>query len=534
MTEPTFAAAMEQVAFVADLKDEQQKAAVVSTTGLLDRLEAARNDAEGTYGIVMGSAVDFDRADVAAPLSQAGCRRAFDPALRQVALATAYPRPGEDPSSPAVWRHVFDFFHANNQSLKQSADTYDTSWSAGAANVAAGETLVRVIEDELGYRLVGFEPDSFELRCTRDARRTGVPHREFFLFKPTTTARPDNLDYTGSAMPPVEIEGHHSGLAIIKNATFKTRSPLTSVTALTSLGSWTPNSDLANYQVDTAIGYRREPGDTSAIGLKVLADDTLYQDLVATGGARFNVDEPFLIAVRVYRYGSATGNATLRISPTIGSGGVSATVALGDLGSNAWGTLILAVDKDAWPANWNANDVKIQLTTGSLATSNMAWAGVIFSPLKRVGGYATPAGRGGMGQWIGYLGGQTAAVRDDVWTLADTEGARGVNSFWLLRKARYGNLPTRADAAEITAAGGRTFTFATSDDSITLSSGNLTDDGYYAGMKLTIADTSSNDGVKTIASIDSATKMTVEENLTDEGPLSATATLNATAPIADK
>ena len=51
-------------------------------------------------------------------------------------------------------------------------------------------------------------------------------------------------------------------------------------------------------------------------------------------------------------------------------------------------------------------------------------------------------------------------------------------------------------------------------------------------MKLTVAGTSNNNGTYTITNV-TATVITVSENLTDEGPLSSTATLDATATITD-
>lgn len=81
-------------------------------------------------------------------------------------------------------------------------------------------------------------------------------------------------------------------------------------------------------------------------------------------------------------------------------------------------------------------------------------------------------------------------------------------------------------ATEIVAAGGRTLTFAASGKTITASSGSFLADGYRPGRDLVVAGSSDNNGTFTIVSV-TATVIVVEEDLTDEGPLSATATLNS-------
>lgn len=82
-------------------------------------------------------------------------------------------------------------------------------------------------------------------------------------------------------------------------------------------------------------------------------------------------------------------------------------------------------------------------------------------------------------------------------------------------------------ATQVLAAGGRTLTFAAADDSVTASTGSFIDDGYRVGHPLVVADSASNNGTFTIATV-TALKITVVENsIVNEGPLSATTTLNS-------
>jgi hypothetical protein len=81
-------------------------------------------------------------------------------------------------------------------------------------------------------------------------------------------------------------------------------------------------------------------------------------------------------------------------------------------------------------------------------------------------------------------------------------------------------------ASTVTAAGGRTLTFAASGKTITASTGSFITDGYRVGRTLVVAGSSSNNGSYTIATV-TALVITVVQTLVNEGPLSATATLNS-------
>lgn len=83
-------------------------------------------------------------------------------------------------------------------------------------------------------------------------------------------------------------------------------------------------------------------------------------------------------------------------------------------------------------------------------------------------------------------------------------------------------------ATQVVASGGRTLTFSGAAHTVTASSGSFVTDGYVAGGLLTVAGTSSNDGVYVI-SIVTALVITVSAGMAAEGPLSATATLDGTS-----
>lgn len=83
-----------------------------------------------------------------------------------------------------------------------------------------------------------------------------------------------------------------------------------------------------------------------------------------------------------------------------------------------------------------------------------------------------------------------------------------------------------APSVSVDLTGAPTLTFATGPDTITRSTGNFITDGFFAGQKIGIRDTASNDGTYTIAAGGvAATVLTLDETATAEGPIAATATM---------
>lgn len=97
---------------------------------------------------------------------------------------------------------------------------------------------------------------------------------------------------------------------------------------------------------------------------------------------------------------------------------------------------------------------------------------------------------------------------------------------------KYGSttLPSASitSASQVAAAAGRTLTFAAAGRTITASTGDFAADGYTTGMLLVVEGTTYNDGRYLLLTV-ATTVLTVvaEAALVNEGPLSATATLNA-------
>lgn len=425
-----------------------------ATTGLIATSETLRNDLEGEYAQAARAVITDTLDQVAQPLNRASARALMDPILRQTAVAIGYSNP--EGRIADIVRALYDYMVDNSQTINQFENTWDTSWSAGGGNTGDASVL-RVTVDENAYPLDGFRPgQNWNLECTADARKTGLKFRENWLLESTSAGRTDNLDTTGGAL--YSFEGLRTLTAadsLVSNAYFSNYT-LDGSSQLTSLGGvWTQNTG-ANLYTNLSINttyYVPTPGDTALASLQFNGDETIYQDLVTDASVRF-IDAPYEVSVRIAKVGTPTGTFTLRLSGTIGSGGQSATLAhTGMTGSGTFDVLRLTLGQNSWFANWNANDLKIQIalaSSGSIDASNyFVVDSVVLSPLTRVGQRGDPnVGRGGMGQYMAVFPGVTASVEGDVYTATDAYGTRGSLAWAFSVLAEYGYLPSTTGGTE--------------------------------------------------------------------------------------
>lgn len=454
MADPNFAAVAEMMSFASSFANRLEVYTSTASTGLIAQLEAFRNDLEGDYGQAARTPIERARLTVNGAITRSAMRAMFLPLLRQMAVAINYPDPNA--SLEVLHEALFDYCIAQSQSINDSEDTIDTSYSAGGSNVGNGEVIVLTVDEENG-KLGGWIPDSWTLECMADARQLGELHKEQWRLE-GTDRRPDNLDFTGSGLVVNGLRTFAADLSesYVTNASFN-RATLDGST-LTSLPGWTQNTGAAigtNLSINTSNTYRTSPGDANDRALQFNADELLYQDIVNTGGARINPNLPYLIDVAVAKVGTPTGTMSLRLSDTLGSGGVSASLAHGAMtGSGTYDRLRIAVGQNCWPAQFNANTlrIQIQLSSGaSIDASNYFLVDdLIFAPFARVGAYGDPrTGRGAMGIYMAILGGSTPFVKGDTFTAADSEGGtRGVFHWAYSRIAQIGYLPLQTGGTE--------------------------------------------------------------------------------------
>lgn len=542
MAEPSAVTMGTALAQACKVSQEFSEAARTASTGLLATLEATRDALSGRIASSAAVGVEEIRAVAADAISRDLGLSVIVPILRQLALAYDLDSAQEGGESQLML-DLYDEMITQTHYVKQRALTYGSP-SAGGSNVGDG-TCLRLTVDEQGHELQGWFADTLTLECESDQTLNGRTLQETFRLRGTAES-PDLLELDGYG-PEIDQSGIPVASALLTEQSGLLTNPsfdegTFSGTTITTLTGWeTPVSgDWTNYETDTTSTYiyLDSTNGGTARNLRQTADDTVYQGLVTTARASFPRDVPFLIGVRVYRRDSCDGTLTLRLSSAATSGGISNAVSVSGL-SAGWNTVYLVATPGAncWPANFWANTLKFSIQLASRTTGSLHFSDTIFVPFTRVGALGdNRSGRGAMGTYLALVSGQTPFMRKDTFTITDseTEADRGVIQFWLSRYG-LGYLPSIDDATQVTASGGRTLTWADADpDTITASSGDFTSDGFAAGMTLTVAGTSNNNGTFKIASVTS-TVITLEagEALTAEGPLSATATLDATAYFPD-
>lgn len=459
MADPNFATSMGMIAKVAKLLSDLEDYTSTSSTGLLANVEASLNALEGVFAQNARDGLISALYEVNGPLTRSGARRVIDPLLRQVAVAIGFVGAADAPI-PDVFEAIYDYMIANSQTINDGDDWIAFS-SLGTVTGTGNGTAVVCTQDENGVRL-GWVTDAggWTLKCVADARNlgdVGVEEWEFY----GTDANTHNLDTMGDG------SGLRVGLRSISGDISRNYCTNPSwddyvengSSQLTSLAGWTQNAGANLYtylKANTTYYARSVPGETVNASLQFTGDEIVYQDLVDVAGANFDIDAPYLVDVAVAKVGSPTGTARIRLSGTVGSGGKTATVAHTSIAAATgnWTRLRLTLDSNAWPKQFNANNLKVQVSfesTGSIDATNYFLADdLLITPLTRVGDYGDGrSGRGSMGVYIGVIPGSTPFVKGDYFTASDTiSGTRGTFQWATMMIANYGSLPYNSGGTE--------------------------------------------------------------------------------------
>lgn len=480
-----------------------------NTPNLVDDLDTLVQSVEGDYAQRAASVASQIRA--AYSRVQAQDAALLTPILQEYARSVLnYP----STSAAQILTQLYDRLVTNVDTIESRGMALGTP-SAGTAT-GNGDVL-RLTVDAQGYVIESGHAETKTAECVADAS-SGAPetHRETFELR-GQDASPDLLEELGSGLRITTNAITHRSAATLANASFNSVSGASaSGTALTSAPtSWTLDSgtigDLSG-RSGSANVPRVLDGEATPIALRASGDFSLSQDL-GVNRVRLDPNTPYLLGIWLKNNSSATGTLTLTLGAT------SKAINLTSVGSS-WDFYTLDLDEGLWFEQFNASSLQVQVALSSLAVGTLDIDEVILAP-----------GTFFDGSWWWVVGGTTPWLREDTWTASDTDAGNGKIQRHLSRAfGRY--LPHVGNATQVTASGGRTLTFAASGKTITASSGSFVTDGFEANATLTVAGTSNNNGAFTIASV-TATVLTVNETVVDEGPLSSTATLDAGPSITD-
>jgi len=409
---------------------------------------------------------------------------------------------------------LFDYFHANNISVESRVFDHGTWTTFGSSK---GE-LSRLSLDEFAYGIEATFTEKRTLRCIADQSSGGRRFAEVFALEGSANG-PDILDIRGSGASTnlTVASALNSGLS---NSTFAQYSWTTAPAASTpatgvandEVTDWTLG-DPTDHELDVDLAPHTLPGITTPVTLRFNDNGSLSQKL-SVSNAQVDLNSPYKAGFWIYRESSCDGTLTLAMGST------TKAVAMSTFSNSTWTWFELDDDEDLWPGNWLNDEAAVSLTLASRTTGTFVCSNPHWGPMSLFDGlwYFLPAGT------------SPHLLDDEITATSSIASDSKIQKHLAYAFGAY--LPHRASVATITAAGGRTLTFATGPDTITASTGSFVTDGYVVGMKVVVAGTSSNDGTYSITAV-AALVLTVSETLTAEGPLSATATLDGTPTIPD-
>jgi len=490
-----------------------------NTPNVADMEDALVTALDGAYTPQLATILRQMRRSLARPVSRAILQAMWLPVLQE--LCRLIGKPELTKGSPlAMLEAVRQYMVDNNEHIRARGMTLGTPSAGGVGD----GILDRVTVDKDGFPLDCTGAEAKTATCKKDATSGARKGEELWTFEGAAAAD-DNLEWRGSSLLVQGVRtAHPASGKILRNASFDTHDASADNTApssTTSMSAWVLSA-AASFKHRSAAGYyfATYPGAPETLwGLEIVASGTATQNVNdENAGAVFSQVAPYWVGIRWKRLASATGTLKLKL----GSQEVTVDVSTGANGT--WNLLKLPLDKNLYFQNFNEAALDLVITMDTLAVGTVVVDHLIVQEMVDVDGtFYLP------------VGGDDPFLVDDEFTWTDADGGtRAIFAFLLfLAFGREGWLPGVSPATQVTASGGRTLTFADANpDTITASSGSFISDGYKAGMTLTVAGTASNNGTFTITAV-TATVITVSGALAAEGPLNATATLNAIASVAE-
>lgn len=408
--------------------------------------------------------------------------------------------------------HLYDHFITNSVTILSRNITYGTWTTFGSSK---GE-LSRLTVDENGFRLEATYLEKRTLKCVRTGGSGARRFAEIF-----------SLEGSAKGTDILNVLGSGAGLTItvasalnsrLLNSAFSQYSFATApVTSTPSTG--VANDELTNWVVDDITALQLDvdtiaqslPGVTTPTVIRFAADNAIRQKL-SVSNMTVNLNSPDITGIWLQRLFSCDGDLT------INQGNTSKTIDVTTL-SAGWNWVELDKDAGLWPKTWLGTDSEISFVFANRTTGTLALSNPYHGPMNVFDGL-----------WYFLPAGTTPHALDDSITATSSVSSDSK----IQRQLVYGfglYLPSVKTSTEITAAGGRTFTF--SGQTLTLSTGDLDSDDFEVGQTLTIAGTSNNNGTKVITAV-TATVITVAGSaFTSEGPLSSTATIQGAPSISD-
>lgn len=383
-----------------------------SSASVTDPLDEILNDfttlVQEPWGRQAAQGASRVRGSYSSSISPQAVRVWIDPMLREYARIKSFPESLNSPS--AIIARLFDDFIDNTESVKRRNPTFGST-SAGGSNVGDG-TLIRCTTDADGEVIEAITPEAKTFKCVADYQSGTQQHQE--RFEARGAARNfDWLEVTGSGRI-----GSLSALSALDANTYVQNpswSDGTGTTTVTALPGWTPGSGagvFTNIQRD-ATTYRGGDNAATQYSLKLTTTESVEQAL-SVRGARFSPNVPYVCQVAWNKTAGSGVGGNVKIT----LGGNTATVAL-SAGSN-WQILRLALTANSWLKSFNTSDPVIKVEWESATSGYLLLDDLILAPMTQFDG-----------SYWAAIGGATAFLRDDVFTVTDSVATESIIQRWL-------------------------------------------------------------------------------------------------------
>lgn len=409
---------------------------LMPTSGILDTLFVSL---EGQYlPADLSQFAKAFRAQLSNVISPAMAQAVINPILYEYAAilaASAASGYGSSYRSPAdIFRALYEWFVATSLTVESRAITYDTSATAGGANVGNG-AISRLTVDENGFNLEACHVEKKQFRCRADQNTGAEKHAEVFELS-GTAASPDSclraVYGSGDSIRSALVSKHAgtgNGGSLLANSSFSTYS----ASATPKFSGWTESAGGAQLSQDTTNYYRSFPNATVDGSLKITGGSgtvTVTQTLANMRVRKIDPNTPYLLRVMLNKtIGTASGGTV-----TIRMGATTKAVTIAALGAD-WQELIVDFDANCWPRQFNEADMTVEIEWSSSTSGYLLVDDVIFCPWDKIDGTWWNL-RGNAGTHAPWL-------IDDVLTVTDTGGAPATGKIqWWLFVAGYGYLPS--------------------------------------------------------------------------------------------
>lgn len=409
---------------------------LMPTSGTLDTLFVSL---EGQYlPADLSQFAKAIRAQLSNVISPTMAQAVINPVLYEYAAilaASAASGYGSSYRSPAdIFRALYEWFVATSLTVESRAITYDTSATAGGANVGNG-ALSRLTVDENGFNLEACHVEKKQFRCRADQNTGAEKHAEVFELS-GTAASPDSclraVYGSGDSIRSALVSKHAgtgNGGSLLANSSFSTYS----ASATPKFSGWTESAGGAQLSQDTTNYYRSFPNATVDGSLKITGGGgtvTVTQTLANMRVRKIDPNTPYLLRVMLNKtIGTASGGTV-----TIRMGATTKAVTIAALGAD-WQELIVDFDANCWPRQFNEADMTVEIEWSSSTSGYLLVDDVIFCPWDKIDGTWWNL-RGNAGTHAPWL-------IDDVLTVTDTGGAPATGKIqWWLFVAGYGYLPS--------------------------------------------------------------------------------------------